>query len=224
MLQDYDGSYRTKPWKKIGPKSMIDAINLLHEADANDLANVSVYVDAVEIFYVHICEAARLYVIESFVCTSLKPSGVGNFTQRIYEDEESFILPGDKNQTIESEFDVYSLVKGDGPIDFELSINPPNYIEFFIKKFKLLSKVWLTYSLSGRRIFEMKPEDVSKLHLRSKKSLRSCLAVLCNTNLDKILSEWQKKSKNNHATVTPAVFEEMVRLVRELQKQKKVLL
>ena len=94
--------------------------------------------------------------------------GVGNFTQRIYEDEESFIFPDDNNQTVKSKFGVYSLVKGDGPIDFELSINPPNYIEFFIKKFRQLSKVWLTYSLSGRRDFEMKPKDVSNLHLRSK--------------------------------------------------------
>ncbi|GAA0183740.1 hypothetical protein LIER_31099 [Lithospermum erythrorhizon] len=136
---------------------------------------------------------------------------------------EKLFFQGKDGKKVDKTQDVYSLVKGDGPINFNRSDKTRAHIKNFIHSYKQMSKVWFTYSLFGRKHFKMSYDSVSKLNMRSVKSLRCSLGVLCNTNLEKILEEWKKKSKNNHPTITVDVYEEMEKQVHDLQAQKKVL-
>ncbi|KAF5204844.1 hypothetical protein FRX31_005569 [Thalictrum thalictroides] len=79
MLKPYDGKYTSQPWKHIGPKTMVDVVNLFAEQDSLD---ISLSVKACEVFFVHLSDAARLCPVESLVCKSLAPLEIGKFDKR----------------------------------------------------------------------------------------------------------------------------------------------
>ncbi|GAA0160959.1 hypothetical protein LIER_17390 [Lithospermum erythrorhizon] len=91
------GGIRLSPWKHVGPQNMINAINVLASMDNNtnmgDAAVMKPYVVACEVFYVHLCEAARLYVVESLVCRTLVPHLIAQgFENQTYIQEEENLL------------------------------------------------------------------------------------------------------------------------------------
>jgi hypothetical protein len=212
-LDDFYGNYLGQPWKHIGPMHMIKAIDSLASEDLK----ISDYVASCEVFYVHLSEAARFYPIESMICKSLLPHNNGLYAIRPFQDEEMPALHNKHNR------DVYSVVKGNGPIDFNATVETEAFIGELLKNFAKLSKVWFVYALTGKRHFPLEKKDSEEFHMKSKKSLRCTLATLCNINLKKVLREWKAKSENNHDTVTPDVYKEMERRVHELQNLKKVL-
>ncbi|GAA0183739.1 hypothetical protein LIER_31098 [Lithospermum erythrorhizon] len=77
LLEDYNGKYTSQPWNQVGPRNMIKAINQLVGMDNNievrDAIVMKPYVEPCEVFFVHLCEAARLYAVESIVCKTLEP-------------------------------------------------------------------------------------------------------------------------------------------------------
>ncbi|CAH9103935.1 unnamed protein product [Cuscuta europaea] len=179
---------------------------------------MSLFVQSCEVFYVHLCEAARLCPIESLICQTLAPPVAPRmFSKRTFEDEEKLLL----GTGIGVDADVYSLVKANGPINFNENKRIPDFIRELIKKYSNLCKVWYLYSLTDNKCYEMRPQDVLRYHMRSVKSLRCTLGVLCNTNLNKLLEEWERKSLT-HPVVTRAVYKEMEGRVHELQQQAKV--
>jgi hypothetical protein len=134
-------------------------------------------------------------VVESLVYRTLESDfTVEMFENRTYRHEEGRLLQGEGGENVVVTKDVYSLVKGNRPLDSNRSDGPPVNIENFIHSYKQMSKAWFTYSLSERKVFKMNPKDVSMLNMRSIKSLRCSLGVLCNTNFNKILKEWKEKS------------------------------
>ncbi|CAH9080907.1 unnamed protein product, partial [Cuscuta epithymum] len=171
---------------------MIEAIDFLATYVPDVNGDMSFFICACEVFFVHLSEAARFYPIQSIVSRSPAPR-MDRFDKRTYEDEEMALLDAGGGKNIKHEDDIYSLVKGVGPIDMSLSVPTPDYIEVLLKKYNHLSKVWYVYALTRRNIFEMRVADVSKFHVRSRKSLRCAIAVLCNINLEKNLREWKKK-------------------------------
>jgi len=101
---------------------MIDAIDQLNDMDSNiDMRKKVVmkpYVEACEVFYVHLCEAARLYVVESLVCRTLESNfTVEVFENQTYELEEGHLLQGEGGENVAETEDVYSLVKGNRPLN-----------------------------------------------------------------------------------------------------------
>lgn len=140
----------------------------------------------VRFFFVHLCETARFYPVESVVCKTLAPPAVSaDFEKRTYEDEENIILESNDNEKNETKTDpdVYSLVKANGSINFNIYDKTLIFIVILIKKFGKLSNVWYLYSFT--RFCDMSSKDVVRFHMRSIKSLRCTLVVLCNVNLNK---------------------------------------
>jgi len=227
ILEDYGGKYTSKPWEYVGPKNMIAAIDQLYamnnNIDMREKVVMKPYVEACEVFYVHLCEAARLYVVESLVCRTLESDfTVEVFENPTYRQEAGRLLEGKGGEKVAVIEDVYSLVKGNRPLDSNRSDGPPVNIKNFINSYKKMSKAWLTYSLSERKVFQMNPNDVSMLNMRSIKSLRCSLGVMCNTNLNKILKYWKKKSGKDQPEMTAKEYGDMEKRVRELQDQKRV--
>jgi len=203
ILEDYDGKYTSKPWENVGPRNMIDAIDQLNDMDSNiDMRKKVVmkpYVEACEVFYVHLCEAARLYVVESLVCRTLESNfTVEVFENQTYELEEGHLLQGEGGENVAETEDVYSLVKGNRPLNTNRSNSPLVNIENFIHSYKQMSKAWFTYSLSERKVFKMNPKDVSMLNMRSIKSLR-CFLAFCATPT--LIKSWKNGIKRAEKTI-----------------------
>lgn len=79
----------------------------------------------------------------------------------------------------------------------------------------------MVYALSEKACLPLKGDIVENTHVRSIKSVRSALGVLCNINLEKVIMEWKKKSPT-HAIITPVVYGKMEARIRELQSKRLV--
>ncbi|CAH9126852.1 unnamed protein product [Cuscuta epithymum] len=102
-------------------------------------------------------------------------------------------LEGEGGGMISEGDDVYASIKACGPIDITASIASPLFTGALIKSFSDISKYWLVYILTEKKLFRLRHEHVTKLHMKNIKSLRCTLAVLGNVNLEKDMSEWEKK-------------------------------
>ncbi|MCI09084.1 hypothetical protein A2U01_0030167, partial [Trifolium medium] len=178
---------------------MIDAVNTL----ASEGRNISDYTKSSEVFFVHLCEAARFHPVQSMIYKSLLPREDDSYEDdsyaiRPFQDEEVPFLHN------KDSCDVYSLVKGKGPVNFHLKVETEPFIEDLIKSFSKLSKAWFVYVLTDKQLFPLNENECLKLHIKSKKSLRCTLATLCNTDLETLLNEWKTKSENG--TVTREIY------------------
>ncbi|CAH9104230.1 unnamed protein product [Cuscuta europaea] len=176
-------------------------------------------IEACEVFFVHLSEAARFYPIQALVSSTLTPI-VGSFISPTYSDELD-VLEGENGETITDNNDVFTLVKAAGPIDLKARVKTPDVVEHLLKNYSNLSKCWYVYALSGKKVFRMSQSDVSYFHMKTRKSLRCTLAVLCGVNLNKILKEW-KKLAGRFPNFNREDYELMSRRVRELQEEEKV--
>ncbi|PNX89718.1 SGT1-like protein [Trifolium pratense] len=170
---------------------MIDAVDNL----ASENRHISEYMKSCEVFFVHLCEAARFHPVQTMIYNSLLPREDDSYEDdcyaiRPFQDEEEPFLHDKDN------CDVYSLVKGKGPINSYLKVETQPFIGDLIKSFSKLSKTWFVYVLTGKQLFPLNKDECLKLHIKSKKSLRSTLATLCNIDLELLIKDWKKMSEN----------------------------
>lgn len=127
-LATFIGAYTSEPWRHVRPKAMIDAVKFL--ATTCPKGEMAPCVRSCEAFFIHLCEAVRLYPVESLICSSLAPSTAGIFNKRTYEDEENLLF----GTEISVDADVYTFVKAVGPLDFNKTNSTPEHIKDLIKK------------------------------------------------------------------------------------------
>ncbi|KAK9704708.1 hypothetical protein RND81_07G006300 [Saponaria officinalis] len=201
-----DKKYKQKPWQQVGPKAMIEAIDKL-ALEALNMNDDSSHTNSVEVFFVHLCEAAHLYPLETYICRSLAHSQPGSYPGTTTHSIEAEIILGEGSGIISELNDVYTSVKVNGL-----------YFEELLKKFANLCKFWYGYSLTGGQN-EIRGTDLQRFHLRSMKSLKFILAILCSTNLAKVSMEWKKKVGKS---ITQAQYKSMEDVLSKLKEENKV--
>lgn len=197
--------YSTDAWEKLGPGSMIKALGMM-ETDVSKDAAIGC-----EVFMVHLCEASRLRLVQMTIARTLIP-----MPQDILgddHDEELRIRAGSGNSNdILEDLALYM-------IDLTKSIDCHVATRHCIKKFKQLSKTWYEYSLSGGELFDLSAEIANSCGVRKIRTLNQMLCVLCNITLNKILEEWEKKSKDDNGPpgFTRAGLEKMRLRIQEVE-------
>ncbi|KAL3636421.1 hypothetical protein CASFOL_020968 [Castilleja foliolosa] len=177
-----NAKYESKnPWRYVGPKEIIMAITLI-ESENEEPAK-----KGAEILMIHLCEAARFTYLQSYVERSMLPTraelGKGPTPGELQFVEREEGAGKKKKKKEEAEL-------GDGVhiVRLDISVKVPTKARHLIRKFKELSRAWMIYALTERKACVLAKKIAISCGVHNTTELEGTLSILCNTNVDKVLT------------------------------------